>query len=81
MKSLLIWKILQFFFKIIDIRHYFPPKKGVYGIQASDEKIIHGLINGVKGAMYYACDCYFLVQGPFNESGWDPDPNMFFSVK
>ena len=35
----------------MDSCHYFPIKQGLYGKQASDEKIVYGLINGVKGAI------------------------------
>ena len=35
----------------MDSCHYFPLKQGLYGKQVSDEKIIYGLINGVKGAI------------------------------
>ena len=31
--------------------HYFLIKQGLYGKQASNEKIVYSLINGVKGAI------------------------------
>ena len=35
----------------MDSCYYFTLKQGLYGKQVSDEKIIYGLINGVKGAI------------------------------
>ena len=35
----------------MDSCHYFPLKQGLYGKQASDEKIVFGPINGIKGAI------------------------------
>ena len=50
MKSVLIWKISTVF-ESHGFMSLFPIKQGLYGKQASDEKIVYSLINGVKGAI------------------------------
>ena len=50
MKSVLIWKISTVF-ESPGFMSFFPLKQGLYGKQVSDEKIIYGLINGVKGVI------------------------------